>query len=72
LKDEHADMATTEAWRRHGISLATFYRCKLKFGGLEVSGVRRLRSLDEANSQIKILSAEAMLDNTVLKGAGNS
>ena len=60
-------LATAEVCRRHGISSATFYKWKSKFGGLEVSEARRLRSLEEENSRQKKLLAEAMLDNPVLK-----
>ena len=60
-------MPTAEVCRRHGISSATFYKWKSKFGGLEVSEARRLRSLEEENSRLKKLLAEAMLDNAVLK-----
>jgi putative transposase len=67
LKVQEAGMATAEVCRRHGISSATFYKWKSKFGGLEVSEARRLRSLVEKNSRLKKLLAEAMLDNAVLK-----
>ena len=67
LKEQEAGMATAEVCRRHGISSATFYKWKAKFGGLDVSEVRRLRSLEEENSRLKKLLAEAMLDNAVLK-----
>jgi putative transposase len=60
-------MPTAEVCRRHGISSATFYKWKAKFGGLDVSEARRLRSLEEENSRLKKLLAEAMLDNAVLK-----
>ena len=67
LKEQEAGMATAEVCRRHGISPATFYLWKSKFGGLEVSEARRLRTLEEENSRLKKLLAEAMLDNAVLK-----
>ena len=67
LKEHEAGMATAEVCRRHGISPATFYQWKSKFGGLEVSEARRLRSLEEENGRLKKLLAEAMLDNAVLK-----
>lgn len=67
LKEQEAGMPTAEVCRRHGISSATFYKWKSKFGGLEVSEARRLRSLEEENSRLKKLLAEAMLDNAVLK-----
>ena len=53
--------------RRHGVSSATFYKWKLKFGGLEVSEARQLRLLEEEKARLKKLLAEAMLDNAVLK-----
>ncbi len=67
LKEQEAGMATAEVCRQHGISPATFYQWKSKFGGLEVSEARRLLTLEEENSRLKKLLAEAMLDNAVLK-----
>lgn len=67
LKEQEAGMPTAEVCRRHGISSATFYRWKSKFGGLEASDARRLRTLEQENSRLKKLLAEAMLDNVVLK-----
>jgi len=67
LKEQEAGMATAEVCRRHGISTATYYKWKSKFGGLEVSEARRLRALEEENARLKKLLAEAMLDNAALK-----
>ena len=67
LKEQEGGMPTAEVCRRHGISSATFYKLKSKFGGLEVSEARRLRSLEEENSRLKKPLAEAMLNNAVLK-----
>lgn len=67
LKEQEAGMATVEVCRRHGISSATFYKWKSKFGGLEVSDARRLRTLEQENARLKKLLAEAILDNVVLK-----
>lgn len=67
LKEQEAGMPTAEVCRRQGISSATFYKWKSKFGGLEVSDTRRLRTLEQENSRLKKLLAEAMLDNVVLK-----
>ena len=53
--------------RKHGISPATFYQWKSKFGGLEVSVARRLRTLEAENTRLKKLLAEAILDDAVLK-----
>jgi len=67
LKEQEAGMATADVCRRHGISSATFYKWKAKYGGLEVSDARRLRSLEEVNARLKRLLADAMLDNAMLK-----
>jgi putative transposase len=53
--------------RKHGISSATFYKWKAKFGGLEVSYARRLKALEDENAKLKKLLAETMLDNAILK-----
>lgn len=65
LKEQETGMATADVCRRHGISSTTFYKWKSKYGGLEVSEVRRL--LEDENAKLKKLLAEAMLDNVVLK-----
>ena len=67
LKEQEAGMATADVCRRHGISSATFYKWKAKYGGREVSDARRLRSLEEENARLKLLLADAMLDNAMLK-----
>jgi putative transposase len=60
-------MPTVEVCRRHGVSPATFYKWKSKFGGMEVSEAKQLRSLEDENAKLKKLLAEAMLDIAVLK-----
>ena len=60
-------MATADVCRRHGISSATFYKWKARFGGLEVSDARRLKALEDENIRLKRLLADAMLDNAMLK-----
>ena len=67
LKEHEAGMPTADVCRRHGISSATFYKYKAKFGGLDVSEARRLRALEDENAKLTKLLAEAMLDNAVLK-----
>ena len=52
---------------KHGISDATLYKWKAKYGGMEVSDARRLRRLEEENTKLKKLLAEAMLDNAMLR-----
>ena len=67
LREQEAGAKTADVCRRHGISGATFYKWKSKFGGLEVSDARRLKILEAENAKLKRLLAEAMLDNTMLK-----
>jgi putative transposase len=67
LKEQEAGAVTADVCRRHGISKATFYKWKAKFGGLEVTEAKRLRTLEEENAKLKKLLAEAMLDIAVLK-----
>jgi putative transposase len=67
LREQEAGQRTADVCRRHGISDATFYKWKAKYGGLEVSEAKRLKSLEEENARLKKLLAEAMLDNAMLK-----
>jgi putative transposase len=67
VKEQEAGMATVEVCRRHGISGATFYKWKSKYGGLEVSEAKRLLSLEDENTKLKKPLAEAMLDIAELK-----
>ncbi len=67
LREQEAGVATSEVCRRHGISDATFYKWKARYGGMEVSDAKRLKSLEDENRRLKKLLAEAMLDNAALK-----
>ena len=67
LREQEAGAKTANVCRKHGVSPATFYQWKAKFGGLEVSEARRLRALEAENARLKKLLADAMLDNAVLK-----
>lgn len=67
LREQEAGQKTADVCRRHGISEATFYKWKSKFGGMEVSDAKRLKSLEAENAKLKKLLAEAMLDNAMLK-----
>ena len=67
LKEQEAGLGTADLCRKHGISSATFYKWKAKYGGLEVSEARRLKTLEDENARLKKLLAEAMLDNAILK-----
>lgn len=67
LREQEAGVATVEVCRRHGVSSATFYKWKAKFGGMDVSEARRLKSLEDENAKLKRMLADAMLDNVALK-----
>ena len=67
LKEQESGLGTADLCRKHGISSATFYKWKAKYGGLDVSDARRLKSLEEENTLLKKLLAEAMLDNAIPK-----
>jgi putative transposase len=67
LREHEAGGKTAEVCRRHGISEATFYKWKAKYGGMEVSDARRLKALEDENRRLKRLLAESMLDNAALK-----
>ena len=68
LKQHESGVSTADVCREHGISSATFYKWKAKFGGLEVSDARKLKALEDENAKLKKLLAEQMLDNAMLKG----
>lgn len=67
LKEAEAGAKSADLARRHGISEATIYNWKAKYGGMEVSEVKRLRSLEDENAKLKRLLADTMLDNAALK-----
>jgi putative transposase len=67
LREQEAGAKTAEVCRKHGISSATFFKWKSKYGGLEVSDARRLKAVEDENRKLKKLLAEAMLDNAMLK-----
>ncbi len=67
LREREAGLPTAEVCRKHGVSSATFYKWKAKYGGLDVSDAKRLKALEEENGRPKKLRADAMLDNAGLK-----
>lgn len=67
IKEQEAGLPTVEVCRKYGLSTATFYKMKAKYGGLEVSDARRLRQLEDENGKLKRLLADSMLDNAILK-----
>ncbi|MBE5529228.1 transposase [Laribacter hongkongensis] len=67
LKEAEAGLSVVDLCRKHGISDATFYKWRAKFGGLEVSEARRLKLLEDENNRLKRLVAEQALDIQMLK-----
>lgn len=67
LKQQEAGLTVKEICREHGISDATFYNWKSKYGGMEASDVRRLKDLEDENAQLKKMYADLALDNRILK-----
>jgi len=67
LREQEAGVPTGDVCRKHGVSSATFYKWKAKFGGLDVSEAKRLKALEDENARLKRMLADAMLDNVALK-----
>jgi len=67
LKEHEAGVKTADLCRKHGISSATFFKWKAKYGGMDVSDAKKLKALEEENRQLKKLLAETMLDVAMLK-----
>ncbi len=68
IQEYAAGAKVSDLCRRHGMSDATFYKWKAKYGGMHVCEVKRLKDLEEENGKLKALLAETMLDNAALKG----
>jgi putative transposase len=69
LKQVEAGRTVAEVCRQNGVGESTYYKWKSKYGGLEVNEARRLKALEDENSRLKRLLADAMLDNAALKDA---
>ena len=67
LKEQEAGAKAADLCRRHGVSEATFYNWKAKYGGMEVSEAKRLKALEDENAKLKKLLAEQMLDTAALR-----
>ncbi len=67
IKEQEAGLPTADLCRKHGLSPATFYKLKAKYGGMDLSDAKRLKQLEEENAKLKRLVADVMLDNVVLK-----
>jgi putative transposase len=67
IKEHEAGLPIAEVCRKHGLSPATFYMLKSKYGCMEVSDAAKLRALEDENAKLKRLLADTMLDNVVLK-----
>ena len=67
LKEHAAGLSAADVCRKHGISDATFYQWRSRFGGMEISDARKLKALEEENRRLKKLLADTMLDAATLK-----
>ena len=67
LKEQEAGLPLADLCRKHGVSDASIYKWKARYGGMDVSEARRLKTLEEENARLKRLLADAMLDNVALK-----
>jgi putative transposase len=67
LKEADAGMPVNEVWRKHGISSATFYKWKAKYGGLEAADLKRMRELEAENAKLKRMYANLALENQAMK-----
>ena len=67
LKEDQAGLSAAEVCRKHGVSDATFYKWRSRYGGMEVSDAKRLKGLEDENRKLKKLLAESMIDNATLK-----
>jgi len=67
LKEHEAGVPVSDLCRKHGVSDASVYKWKARYGGMEVSEAKRLRSLEDENAKLKRMLADAMLDNVALK-----
>ena len=67
LREQEAGVPVADLCRKHGLSSPTFYKWKAKYGGMDVSEARRLKALEDENTKLKRLLADAMLDNVALK-----
>ncbi len=69
LREQERGAKTADVCRKHGISPATFYKWKAKYGGLDVSEARRLKALEDENRRLKKMYAESQMDSAILKEA---
>ncbi|KPH80180.1 transposase [Bosea vaviloviae] len=67
LKEQESGVSVADLCRKHGVSDASIYKWKAKFGGMDVSEARRLRTLEDENAKLKRMLADAMLDDVALK-----
>jgi putative transposase len=67
LKEHGAGLSASEVCRKYGISDATFYKWRSRYGGMEISDARKLKALEDENRKLKKLLAESMLDVSTLK-----
>lgn len=67
IREQETGLKTADVCRRHGLSEATFYKYKAKYGGMDISDAKRLKALEDENTRLKKLLADQMLDNAMLR-----
>ena len=67
MKEQEAGVPVADLCRKHGVSNASIYKWKAKYGGMDISEAKRLKALEDENARLKNLLADAMLDNSALK-----
>lgn len=67
IKEQESGVPTKEVCRKHGLSEASFYKYKSKYGGMELSDAKKLKALEDENNRLKKMVADLMLDNTMLR-----
>ena len=67
LKEHQAGLSASDLCRKHGLSDATFYKWRAKYGGMETSDAKKLKGLEDENRKLKKLLAESVMDNATLK-----
>ena len=67
IKEQEAELPTAELCRKHGLSPATFYKLKAKYGGMDLSDAKRLKQLEDENSRLKKIVADLTLDREMLQ-----
>ena len=67
LKEAEGGVSVADVWRKHGVSQASFYKWRSKFGGMDASLIKRMKELEAENQRLKTMYAESKMDNEILR-----